>query len=237
MKGSQVDDDTILAVCAYNDTSGVAENGVSVSAKLVPGSGDTSRATCSTSSRTAFAGHPARDDRRSGRRGARRGVPWHRHQARGRVHRRVPARRRRRPEPEPRRSRSSWHATRFPSCRIPPATEARWPSPSRPPAPVAEAPAPARRLTSLDAVRGLAVAGMVLVENLPGPIESFRWLRHDSWHGLTVADVVFPLFLVRHGRGDGAVAAPAGQRADAPAPRRALARPDRDRTPGLRVVG
>ena len=39
MKGSQVQDKTILAVCAYNDLSGVAENGVSVSAKLVPGSG------------------------------------------------------------------------------------------------------------------------------------------------------------------------------------------------------
>ncbi len=38
-KGSAVDGDTIYAVCAYNDTSGVAENGVSVSAKLVPGSG------------------------------------------------------------------------------------------------------------------------------------------------------------------------------------------------------
>ncbi len=37
MKGSQVDNGTILAVCAYNDTSGVPENGVSVSAKLVPG--------------------------------------------------------------------------------------------------------------------------------------------------------------------------------------------------------
>jgi len=37
MKGSQVDDEgTILAVCAYNDTSGVPENGVSVSAKFVP---------------------------------------------------------------------------------------------------------------------------------------------------------------------------------------------------------
>ena len=68
------------------------------------------------------------------------------------------------------------------------------------PAPVAEARLHAR-LTSLDAVRGLAVAGMVLVENLPGPIESFRWLRHDSWHGLTVADVVFPLFLVVMGAG------------------------------------
>ncbi len=39
MKGSQVSGDTILAVCAYNDLSGVAENGVSVQAKLVPGSG------------------------------------------------------------------------------------------------------------------------------------------------------------------------------------------------------
>jgi hypothetical protein len=39
LSGSQVDGDTILAVCAYNDTSGVPQNGVSVSAKLVPGSG------------------------------------------------------------------------------------------------------------------------------------------------------------------------------------------------------
>lgn len=39
MKGSQVDGTTILAVCAYNDKSGIPENGVSVSAKLVPGSG------------------------------------------------------------------------------------------------------------------------------------------------------------------------------------------------------
>ena len=39
MKGSEVQGTTILAVCAYNDTSGVPENGVSVSAKLVPGSG------------------------------------------------------------------------------------------------------------------------------------------------------------------------------------------------------
>ena len=36
MKGSQVDSGTILAVCAYNDTSGVPENGVSVSVKLAP---------------------------------------------------------------------------------------------------------------------------------------------------------------------------------------------------------
>ena len=57
------------------------------------------------------------------------------------------------------------------------------------------------RFVSLDVVRGLAVAGMVLVENLPGPLESFRWWRHAAWHGLTVADVVFPLFLVLVGAG------------------------------------
>jgi len=37
MKGSEKEGDTILAVCAYNDTSGAPENGVQVSAKLVPG--------------------------------------------------------------------------------------------------------------------------------------------------------------------------------------------------------
>ena len=104
------------------------------------------------------------------------------------------------------------------------------------PAPVAEAQLPAR-LTSLDAVRGLAVAGMVLVENLPGPIESFRWLRHDSWHGLTVADVVFPLFLVVMGAGMAQWLRP-------PVSSRTLRRLvvrraglDRHRCPGLRLVG
>ena len=62
MKGSQVKDDTILAMSAYNDLSGVAENGVSVSAKLVPGSGQICRAICSTSSRT---GSPDSRSRRS----------------------------------------------------------------------------------------------------------------------------------------------------------------------------
>ena len=64
-----------------------------------------------------------------------------------------------------------------------------------------EQPVASRRLTSLDVVRGLAVAVMVIVENLPGPLESFRWWRHAAWHGLTIADVVFPLFLVATGAG------------------------------------
>ena len=64
-----------------------------------------------------------------------------------------------------------------------------------------EQPVASRRLASLDVVRGLAVAVMVIVENLPGPLESFRWWRHAAWHGLTIADVVFPLFLVATGAG------------------------------------
>ena len=47
------------------------------------------------------------------------------------------------------------------------------------------------RVASLDVLRGLAVAGMVLVNvggGLPG-------LQHARWHGCTVADLVFPVFL------------------------------------------
>lgn len=54
------------------------------------------------------------------------------------------------------------------------------------------------RVPSLDALRGLAVAGMVLV-NHPGSDEVFAPLRHSTWHGFTPADLVFPLFLVALG--------------------------------------
>ena len=47
----------------------------------------------------------------------------------------------------------------------------------------------------LDAFRGLAIAGMVLVNN-PGTWSAVHPpLRHAAWHGLTVADLVFPFFL------------------------------------------
>lgn len=55
-----------------------------------------------------------------------------------------------------------------------------------------------KRLTSLDALRGLAVAGMILV-NAPGSDEVFSVLRHSTWHGWTGADLVFPAFLVALG--------------------------------------
>lgn len=49
------------------------------------------------------------------------------------------------------------------------------------------------RLQSLDIVRGLTVAGMILVNNGYGG--SFPMLQHASWNGLSVSDFVFPFFL------------------------------------------
>jgi predicted acyltransferase len=51
------------------------------------------------------------------------------------------------------------------------------------------------RLVSLDAFRGLTMAGMILVNN-PGTWTAiYAPLRHAAWHGLTPTDVVFPFFL------------------------------------------
>lgn len=50
-----------------------------------------------------------------------------------------------------------------------------------------------QRLVSLDLLRGLTVAMMILVNNGYG--ESFSQLRHVKWNGMTVCDLVFPFFL------------------------------------------
>lgn len=50
------------------------------------------------------------------------------------------------------------------------------------------------RLLSLDVLRGLTVAGMILVNNGGGP-HSFAPLNHADWNGLTPCDLVFPFFL------------------------------------------
>ena len=72
------------------------------------------------------------------------------------------------------------------------------------------------RLDSLDAVRGLAVLAMLVVNNPGIPSATPAALRHASWHGLTLADIVCPLFLLSMG-----VAMPFSRRADRP---RAVAR-------------
>jgi len=50
-----------------------------------------------------------------------------------------------------------------------------------------------KRLLSLDVLRGLTVAGMILVNNGYGT--SFTPLGHSKWNGLTPCDLVFPFFL------------------------------------------
>jgi len=60
------------------------------------------------------------------------------------------------------------------------------------PAPGGAVPA---RLHALDAARGLAIVVMLVVMN-PGPAgELPDQLHHPPWHGLTFADLFFPLFL------------------------------------------
>ncbi len=51
------------------------------------------------------------------------------------------------------------------------------------------------RLICLDVFRGLAVAGMILVDN-PGSDEKVYWpIAHAEWNGWTPADFIFPSFL------------------------------------------
>jgi predicted acyltransferase len=71
--------------------------------------------------------------------------------------------------------------------------------PLAPPAPGNEADAAnansTGRLICLDIFRGLAVAGMILVDN-PGSDEKAYWpIAHAEWNGWTPADFIFPSFL------------------------------------------
>ncbi len=62
-------------------------------------------------------------------------------------------------------------------------------------------PVPSGRLASLDAFRGLTIAGMILV-NDPGSWEHvYPPLLHAEWHGWTPTDLVFPFFLFVMGVG------------------------------------
>ncbi len=51
------------------------------------------------------------------------------------------------------------------------------------------------RVLSLDILRGITIAGMIMVNN-PGSWSSiYRPLGHAHWHGLTPTDLVFPFFM------------------------------------------
>lgn len=51
------------------------------------------------------------------------------------------------------------------------------------------------RVVSIDVLRGLTVAGMLLVNNPGDPGNVFAPLEHSVWNGCTFADLVFPFFL------------------------------------------
>lgn len=51
-----------------------------------------------------------------------------------------------------------------------------------------------KRLLSLDVLRGITVAGMILVNNSGGSF-TYAPLKHAVWNGMTPCDLIFPFFL------------------------------------------
>ncbi|MGA8042489.1 MAG: heparan-alpha-glucosaminide N-acetyltransferase domain-containing protein [Terracidiphilus sp.] len=56
------------------------------------------------------------------------------------------------------------------------------------------APSPVQRLLSLDVLRGITIAFMIMVNNNGGP-GSWPFMNHAQWNGLTPTDLVFPTFV------------------------------------------
>jgi predicted acyltransferase len=56
------------------------------------------------------------------------------------------------------------------------------------------APSPVNRLLSLDVLRGITIAFMIMVNNNGGP-GSWGFMNHAQWNGLTPTDLVFPTFV------------------------------------------
>ena len=55
------------------------------------------------------------------------------------------------------------------------------------------APSP-NRLLSLDVLRGVTIAFMIMVNNTGGR-GAWKEMRHAAWNGFTATDLVFPTFL------------------------------------------
>src|SRR5271165_2798761 len=53
---------------------------------------------------------------------------------------------------------------------------------------------PPQRLLSLDVLRGITIAFMIMVNNNGGP-GSWHFMNHAVWNGLTPTDLVFPTFV------------------------------------------
>ncbi|MGO4209364.1 acyltransferase family protein [Terriglobus sp. 2YAB30_2] len=58
-----------------------------------------------------------------------------------------------------------------------------------------QAPSSSPRLASLDVLRGLTIALMIMVNTSGDGAHTFPFLSHAPWNGCTLADVVFPCFL------------------------------------------
>ena len=56
-----------------------------------------------------------------------------------------------------------------------------------------------KRLLALDIMRGMTIAGMILVNNAGNWASAFEHLRHAQWNGLTPTDLVFPFFMFMMG--------------------------------------
>ena len=52
-----------------------------------------------------------------------------------------------------------------------------------------------KRYTALDILRGMTIAGMIMVNNPGSWSHAYAPLRHAAWHGCTPTDLVFPFFL------------------------------------------
>jgi predicted acyltransferase len=66
------------------------------------------------------------------------------------------------------------------------------PAPAK--APSAAGASISKRLLSLDVLRGITIAFMIMVNNNGGP-GSWKQMNHTAWNGLTATDLVFPAFL------------------------------------------
>ena len=52
-----------------------------------------------------------------------------------------------------------------------------------------------QRLLALDILRGITIAGMILVNNPGSWSHIYAPLEHAEWNGLTPTDLVFPFFM------------------------------------------
>jgi predicted acyltransferase len=66
------------------------------------------------------------------------------------------------------------------------------PSPKPAPSPVS---GPTSRLLSIDALRGITIAFMIMVNNNGDWRTAWGFMKHADWNGMTATDLVFPTFL------------------------------------------